>query len=67
MAKSRKLPKGGNQKPFLLLVIVLSVLLRCKASDYPLGIFKLFLAIVLSVLLRCMDSDYTFSIFLPKG
>jgi hypothetical protein len=41
----------------------LSVLRRCKASDYPFGIFKLLLAIALSVLLRCMDSDYPFGIF----
>ena len=26
-----------------LLAIILSVLLRCTASDYPFGIFKLFL------------------------
>ena len=30
--------------PFFLLVIVLSVLLRCNDYDYPFGIFKLFLS-----------------------
>jgi hypothetical protein len=45
------------------LVIVLSVLLRCEASDYPFGIFLL-LVIVLSVRLRCKASDYPFGIFL---
>ena len=56
----------------ILLVIVLSVLLRFTASDYPfwylqtflICLFVLFLlAIVLSVLLRFTASDYPFGIF----
>ena len=46
--------------PFVrvLFAIVLSVLLRFTASDYPFGI----LAIVLSVLIRFTASDYPFGI-----
>jgi hypothetical protein len=44
------------------LAILLSVLLRFTASDYPFGIFKL-LAIMLSVLSRFTASDYPFCIF----
>ena len=40
-----------------LLVIVLSVLVRFMASDYPCGIFKL-LVIFFSVLVRLTASDY---------
>jgi hypothetical protein len=47
-----------------LLAIVLSVLLRLTASDYPIGIFIL-LAILLSVLLRLTTSDYPIGIFKP--
>jgi hypothetical protein len=47
---------------FFLLTIVLSVLLRCTASDYLFGIFKL-LTITLSVLLWFTSSDYLFGIF----
>ena len=51
--------------PFILflLAIVLSVLLRFTASDYPFGIYKLLLAIVLSVLLRFTASDYPSGIY----
>jgi hypothetical protein len=52
----------SDRCPFVifLLAIVLSVLLRFTASDYPFGI----LALVLSVLLRFTASDYPFFILI---
>jgi hypothetical protein len=43
-----------------LLVIVLSVLLRYKDSDYPFGIFKLFLILFNTVLVLTTSSTGKF-------